>query len=259
MKKTDIFINEKHVGFNPLQFGYHDCDPGYKTDYVFRPFWLIHYVISGSGTLELKGQHYSVEAGSMFIVPPYEYSSYQADTTHPWRYIWIGFEDNLNQLPGTFNTPVFHLPGAGAIFTEMRTCKQLENGRGAFLIGQLWKLVSLALESRRDAGKTDYVQKAILIMETEYMNPLSIEEIAGRLNLVRSYFSTLFQRQIGVTPVQYLINLRLERAAALMVQHHILPSAAAAAVGYTDMSHFSKSFKQKYGKSPRNYVKAARK
>lgn len=259
MKKTDIFINEKHAGFNPLQFGYHDCESGYKTDYVFRPFWLIHYVVSGSGILELKGQLYPVEAGSMFIVPPYVYSSYQADETHPWRYIWIGFEDNLNQLPNLLHTPVLHLPGAGAIFTEMRTCKQLENGRGAFLIGQLWKLVSLALESRTDAGKMDYIQKAILIMETEYIKPLHIEDIAKRLNLVRSYFSTLFQKQMGVTPVQYLINLRLEKAAELMAQHHIPPSAAATAVGYTDMSHFSKSFKQKYGKSPRNYVKAVRK
>ncbi|MBR5501241.1 MAG: AraC family ligand binding domain-containing protein [Clostridia bacterium] len=70
MKKTDVFINEKHAGFNPLQFGYHDCDPGYKADYVFRPFWLIHYVVSGSGHLELNGNTYPVEAGSMFIVPP---------------------------------------------------------------------------------------------------------------------------------------------------------------------------------------------
>ncbi len=259
MKKTDVFINEKHEGFNPLQFGYHDCDPGYKMDYVFRPFWLIHYVVSGSGHLELKGKTYPVEAGSMFVVPPFEYSTYQADEKNPWSYIWIGFEDNLNQLPELFHTPVLHISGTGTIFTEMRNCKNLEDGRGAFLIGQLWKLVSAALEDRVKTQKVDYVQKAILIMETEYMNPLSIEEIATRLNLVRSYFSTLFQKQIGVTPVQYLINLRLEKAAELMVQHHIPPSTVATTVGYTDMSHFSKSFKQKYGKSPRNYLKAVRK
>ena len=259
MKKTDVFINEKHDGFNPLQFGYHDCDPGYKTDCVFRPFWLIHYVVSGSGHLELKGNSYPVEAGSMFIVPPYEYSSYQADEKNPWRYIWIGFEDNLNQLPELFYTPVLQISGAGALFTEMRNCKTLEDGRGAFLIGQLWKLVSAALEDRRSVRKIDYVQKAILIMETEYMYDLSIEDIASRLNLVRSYFSSLFRTQMGISPVQYLINLRLEKAAELMIQRQIPPFSAATAVGYTDLSHFSKSFKQKYGKSPRNYVKAARK
>ena len=91
------------------------------------------------------------------------------------------------------------------------------------------------------------------------MTPISIEDIAQRLNLVRSYFSSIFQKQIGVTPIQYLINLRLEKANELMVQHHLAPSAVAAAVGYTDISHFSKSFKQKYGKSPRNYISATRK
>lgn len=259
MKKTDIFINEKHEGFNPLQFGYQDCDSGYKTDCVFRPFWLIHYVVSGSGHLELKGKTYSVEAGNMFIVPPFEYSVYQADDTTPWSYIWLGFEDNLNQLPDVFHTPVLHVSGAGNLFTEMRNCKNLEAGRGSFLIGQLWKLISAALEDRSDIDKIDHMQKAILIMETEYMNPLSIEEIAGRLHLVRSYFSSLFRSQIGVSPAQYLINLRLEKAADLMVQRHLSPTAVAPVVGYSDMCHFSKSFKQKYGKSPRNYVKAVRK
>lgn len=259
MKKTDVFINEKHAGFNPLQFGYHDCDPGYKADYVFRPFWLIHYVVSGSGHLELNGNTYPVEAGSMFIVPPFEYSTYQADEKNPWSYIWIGFEDNLNQLPDLFHTPVLQVSGAGALFTEMRNCKNLEEGRGSFLIGQLWKLVAAALEDSREPEKVDYVQKAILIMETEYMSDLSIEAIAARLNLVRSYFSSIFRSQMGVSPVQYLIHLRLEKAAELMVRHQLAPTVAALAVGYTDLSHFSKSFKHKYGKSPRNYVKAARK
>ncbi len=259
MEKTDIFIQEKHKGFNPKEFGYHDCSPGYRTDYVFRPFWLIHYVITGTGHLELKGKHYPVHAGEMFIIPAYAHSRYQADSQNPWSYIWLGFEDNLHQLPDALRTPVLHVSGAGQIFNEMRNCKHLTHGRGSFLIGQIWKLISVVLEETAGTQKQDYVNKAMLIMETEYMHDITVEQIARRLNLVRSYFSSIFRRQIGMTPIQYLINLRLEKAAEFMVMHQIPPAKAAAAVGYTDLSHFSKAFKQKYGASPRNYIKAARK
>ena len=260
MKKEDvIFINERNAGFNPVHFGYHYVEPGFVTEYTFRPYWVIHYVFSGCGRLYTNDKYYDVESGEMFMLPPYEYAGYQADTKTPWNYIWIAFEDNLNQLPEAFHVPTLRVPGAGIIFNEMLQCQKMDKGKGAFLISQLWKLISCVLERTADAPKTDYVATGILIMETEYMHDISIEEVARRLNIARHYFSFIFKKQMGITPIQYLNNFRLEKAAEFMTKYNQTPTAAATAVGYTDMSHFSKSFKQKYGKSPRNYVKEIRK
>ena len=81
-------------------------------------------------------------------------------------------------------------------------------------------------------------------MQSEYMNGITIQEIADRLGLNRSYFSELFRSRMGVAPGQYLLRLRLEKAERLMTVYHEPPATAAASVGYGDICQFSRIFKR---------------
>lgn len=248
-----VFVfNEFYSGLNPLQFGYQQCAPGYGFGPAVRPFWLLHYVISGTGVLHRSGTQYTVSAGEIFVIPPDIETYYEADSVNPWHYIWIGFEYNGN-LPHVFNQPVLRIPGAGDIFNEMRRCQSMENGRSAFLSSQIWALIAQTLESGK--RQSDYIDKALNYISTSYMNDISVEKLAAQLNLDRCYFSTLFRERVGISPGKYISNYRLEKAAELMTVHGESPSVAAASVGYPDLYHFSKAFKQKYGLSPRNYLK----
>ena len=147
---------------------------------------------------------------------------------------------------------VLHYREAGAIFEEMRLCAQRDSGRSAYLAGCLWKLMSLLQEEHPGA---DYLEKALNLMQSEYMNGITIQEIADRLGLNRSYFSELFRSRMGVAPGQYLLRLRLEKAERLMTVYHEPPATAAASVGYGDICQFSRIFKRFYGLAPREYCK----
>lgn len=246
-----VFIfNESYTGINPVQFGYQNCAPRHSFGPVVRNFWLLHYVSSGTGFFEREGKRYTVSPGEIFVIPPHVETYYEADAENPWHYIWIGFEDNGN-LPPVFGEPVLRIPGAGDIFNKMRKCQELENNQSAFLNSQIWALISAALGTRRK--EADYVETALNYIETSYMQDINVEKIAAQLNLARSYFTTVFRRRIGIAPGQYLMNLRLEKAAELMAVQGKTPSVAAASVGYPDLYHFSKAFKKKYGVSPRKY------
>ena len=85
------------------------------------------------------------------------------------------------------------------------------------------------------------------------MKPLTIEEIAHRLNIDRTYLYTLFKKKTGLSPKEYLINYRLDTAASLMTERDKNISTAAYSVGYTDIFNFSKMFKRKFGVSPKEY------
>ena len=90
---------------------------------------------------------------------------------------------------------------------------------------------------------------------TAYINGITIQQVADRLNINRSYLSDLFKKRMGISPQKYLIQLRLEKAAELLTVYGQSPSTAGISVGYPDLYHFSKIFKKHFGVSPREYQK----
>lgn len=254
MRYCEIVIDCHYSGLNPIRFGYEDCAPLHSFGPAVRGHWLLHYVTSGFGTCVRKGIPHKVGPGEIFVIPPYEEHYYEADHDKPWKYIWIGFTTNQT-LPDILSQPVIKCPGAGKIFEEMIHCKQMENGRSAFLAGCLWRLIAVLLEQGKSTF--DYVDKAVHYIHSEYANGITVQEIADHLNLDRSYFSTIFSKRMGVSPQEYIINHRLTTAAELMVTYGESPSTVATSVGYPDLFQFSKSFKKLFGMSPRAYIKYA--
>lgn len=102
----------------------------------------------------------------------------------------------------------------------------------------------------------DYVTKALNCMNSEYVNGITVQQVADRLNINRCHFSGLFKKEIGISPRQYLINLRLEKAAELLTVYGESPSTAGLSVGYPDIYQFSKIFKRHFGLSPKKYKMA---
>lgn len=247
-----IIIDRHYGGFNPVQFGDQKCSPGHSYGPAVRPYWLLHYIVKGSGIFERDGVTHHVKSGDIFVIPPYMETYYQADDKHPWEYIWVGFTTK-ETLPPAFSKPIIRYPGIGTLFEDMMRCYRMENGQSAFLSSRIWELVSILLE--QETLHIDYVQKALNCMHTEYMNGITVAEVADRLNLDRSYFSTLFKKQQGISPQQYLLRLRMTRAAELMTVYGERPSVAGMSVGYSDLYNFSKMFKLHFGVSPREYQK----
>ena len=246
----EIIINERYRDFNPVSFGSESCRKSWSFGPAIRDHWLLHYVVSGFGIFEREGKSYRLEPGDIFVIPPFIETYYEADSQKPWHYIWIGFTSE-NDIPEALKGPIIRCEGAGQIFADMLSCQNMDGGKSAFLSSCIWRLSALLLESKTE--KTDYVEKALNCMHSEYMNNINVASIAHRLNLDRSYFSVLFHKKVGTPPVQYLLNLRLEKAAELMLIHGETPTSAAASCGFADLYHFSKAFKKKYGVSPRHY------
>lgn len=236
-------------------FGYERCVPLHSFGPHVRKVWLIHYVKSGRGIFVKKGQIHHLKAGEAFVIAPFEETFYQADELNPWEYIWISFyADSHSPLPFSRDTAILRSQNISEIFSAMKKSEELSGGQHAYLTGLLWQLFS-DLSQSGDEVREDYIDKAKNLIEAEYMHELTVEGIARRLNLERSYFSTLFKRRVGIAPKEYIVNVRLKTAAELMAEHGCSPTVAAASTGYDDISSFSKMFKKKYGVSPREYIR----
>ena len=101
--------------------------------------------------------------------------------------------------------------------------------------------------------KDFYIQEAINFMEHNFQRDLTIEEIADVCKLNRSYFSKLFKESMGCPPQEFLIRLRLSKAAEMMKISNNSIRDISASCGYPNQLHFSRAFKKCYGVSPRQW------
>lgn len=98
------------------------------------------------------------------------------------------------------------------------------------------------------------VERARAYIQAHYTSPLSLNELAGILNVNPAYLSSIFKSDQGESFSKYILRLRMERAALLLRTH---PAAKineiAEETGYVSVRHFDAIFKKYYGITPNEY------
>lgn len=113
--------------------------------------------------------------------------------------------------------------------------------------------ISTTTSSVRDADSDrETVQQMRGILEQRHEERITLTDLGHEMNL--SPFQTLrvFQRHLGITPHQYLLRYRVEKARLLLCAGEPIAEVAAQ-VGFTDQSHMTKHFKRLLGTTPSRY------
>jgi len=258
----EVFIENKELkDINPLACGEAQCMSGhywpeYGAQRGMRQYYMLHYVISGRGVYYTPGKKYEVMAGQIFVVLPNELVAYEADQIDPWKYCWVNFESMLD-LSDVFSEYVITMPECAHVFNAFKDRTNVTQDREWYICGKIFELLSL-LDKRRKSGKDQthrYVKIARNYIDTHYDDrELRVQSIAEKLSLDRAYFSKIFSKHVGRSPQQYIVELRLDRAADMMVNQGLSPGEAAQLVGYGDIFNFSRMFKRHFGISPSVYI-----
>lgn len=130
--------------------------------------------------------------------------------------------------------------------TELMTIAKSQNTQSSlYQIGHLYLFLDLLVKSSfsyndLSAGKVKdfYIREAITFIEQNYMNSISIEDIAQFCNLNRSYLGKLFKETVNKTPQQFLIYYRMNQAAELLRFSDMSINEIGKSVGYQNQLHF---------------------
>jgi AraC family transcriptional regulator len=100
-----------------------------------------------------------------------------------------------------------------------------------------------------------YIDTAIEYIQTFFSANITIDDICGEINVSPFHFIRTFKQKIGVSPHQYLLNIRIEKAKELLCMRQHSVAETAMLCGFLSLPHFSSTFKTATGYSPSEYKK----
>ncbi len=268
-----VYPENAYIDLNLFQLGHERCNSTHLFGPAVRNHYLFHYVMSGKGTLfadNTKGESiiYNIEAGSGFMIFPNQVTTYFADHNDPWEYIWVEFDGILAKeyLSGagiSLDNPVYKFPlkeMRDKTLGEMIYLVENRESNPLHLIGHLYLFFDYLTRKPKQkseahkSGKTQYyIKTAVNFMENNFQKNITVDDVTTHCGLTRSYFGKIFKDEFDKSPQTFLIRLRMTKATELLLKTDLSIGEISASVGYPDQLHFSKSFKNIFGCSPKQW------
>lgn len=135
------------------------------------------------------------------------------------------------------------------VMKRLVTLNEMEN----WIRGLCGRAIAI-IRSVREDHSFKQIEKAMAYIQEHYADPdLSLKTVCQHVAISASYFSTLFKTMTGKTFVEYLIDVRMERAKELLKLTSMRSYEIAFAVGYKDPQYFSSAFKKYTGDTPTDF------
>ena len=258
-----------HIGYFPKAL-YHYCQrPQGCVDNI------LFYCVQGKGYYTLDGHTFTLNPNQDVIVPATDKPLvYWSDTEDPWSIYWVHFTSDALQA---FNRAYHIVPEQGPqyiphnekgirIWEEMY--ENLSRGYSPENLMNtnlcLYHLIATFVFSQQQNQNSSSPEKAIIRETIDYMKnnldkTIRIEDFADLNKYSVSHFSKLFRLTTGMSPIEYFIHLKMQKACQLLYTEDSRVKQIAALLGYDDPYYFSRLFKKYMNTSPETYRKSVRK
>lgn len=244
------------------------------------PVNLFVFVSSGTAVFTIETKPYAVTAGDVLIIPAN--TVYSAITEDCCEYFFFHFsgvikEDTISppssnpQVPFSFDLPAnsqktifFELKTSDAAAYEkihncIMSCMEYRfnlNYINRLLIDTEFYKIMLILGGVMEKGASVFpatLEKMLRYIEINLTKPLSLIDLCNYCGISAPYASRLFKKYLNITATEYINNKKLFYACELIRNTNMNINEISAYLGYSDVSYFSKIFKKRFGKSPKNY------
>ncbi|GAB1157507.1 AraC family transcriptional regulator [Paenibacillus illinoisensis] len=167
---------------------------------------------------------------------------------------------NIQSYPGKLALPIPSLEYVESLIAVMieEYHGQLQ-GYQTMLLSRFTELVVYlsrhydTQEKGMEGNHLMHLANAISYMEDHYLEPLTLEEIAGKSNISVRHLNRIFRSYYQMTPIAYMLTLRLERACSLLKHSGLTITQISYECGFNDSNYFTRQFRKAYGVSPKVY------
>lgn len=237
---------------------------------VLNEYQLI-YITQGGGWFlsESSKKRQKVRTGTMIMLFPGEWHSYQPDSETGWSEYWTGFRgqhiDN-RVMKGFFtkSEPLFNI-GLNAKIVDfyeeiIKIAREEKTGYQQMISSIVLSILGSAYYKNKnlpyaDSHIVDKINLAKDLIRNNLENAISQEDIAKKINVGYSWYRRMFKEYTGVSPAQYQLQQRLIKAKEILTTTDKNISEVAFELHFENVCQFSTFFRKKEGITPSEFRK----
>lgn len=209
--------------------------------------------LSGQARMQFNKTPYDMAQGKIFHFAPTMTLDKEVIGKEYWDYMVVQYQSHpLNPHAHTdYETDISFTPQLYDLLLQLYIHCAIP---GQFPAEQAQRLfLNILDKSKLESTKQDariFIEQATKFIDEHYMLPLNIPDLAQKYGFTAKQFTQLFRKYIGLSPNQYIIDYRIQRARDLLARKEYSVAEVSSFVGYTDPYYFSRIFKKKMGMSP---------
>lgn len=247
-------------------------DFSWQSGRVLDEFALV-YISSGRGKFESKpGFTAPIEPGHAFLLFPGVWHRYVPEPEIGWQEHWIGFDGEIARrwLRHKFisqKNPILKINAEDTVlatFSRMMqsiranrpALQQILAGAATYLLGLFYS--AQQAQSAVETQNPNAIELAISRIQNEFARELDMELLARELGVSYSWFRSTFAAHTGLSPHQYLLELRILRARNLLAETELSIKEIALQTGFEDEHYFSRLFRKKLNLPPSQWRNRSR-
>ena len=265
--------------YNLIYLTWSKYDNDWNNKLHFHSFTEIMFIISGEGQIKTDSQSFNIKEGDIIIINPYISHTEYSKESNSLEYFVFGIEniyfdiynnslsqDDQSSLP--INELYIQNVHNGDDRLKLKslfslTLSELENqklynevlaqaliNQVLVLIIRITKLKDIEKPSQNLTAECAFIKRYI---DLHFNQNITLDDLAQKTFFSKYYLIHSFKKQIGTSPIQYLMNKRMEEGRMLLTTTHKSITDICLDIGFSSAPYFSKLFKIKYNLTPNEY------
>ena len=248
--------------FYPTWCGHYYCNRNYFMKRDYFPALLIAFVRNGQFHIEYRNNTYEARKGDVVLLDCHEPHYYHAHDDLEFLYMhFIGSNSReicqqiLSNLGSLIQQDTNVLIGRELYnMVEFYEHNGIETGIQSSL--RIYRIFEhLLTPNKVKIQNENPIEKAIQHIKNNVGKDISLEKLSTIANMSPYYFAHIFKEQTGFSPIEYVINTRMDKAKILLIHTKQSISEIAYTLGYSSSNSFINIFVKRMEMSPRQYRK----
>ena len=229
------------------------------------PCYIIEYIVSGHGYLEINEDKHRLNPGDAYIIHPGDFCTYYADKNDPYQKYWINFTCDFffTQMLKAYDIDdrVIHDIDLSGFFEELFKLEELSSLNDVLciptsrLIFDTMMTIAQHKENNISSTRKDIAYKVRVYLSKCVSSRITMDDISKKFYRSKDDIIRQFKKKYNTTPYNFLIDLRIGRAKNLLINSKKTLAEIANHLCFSSEFHFSNMFKKKVGLSPSEFRK----